>query len=542
MGDALSPHTQSPLPAWAHTIRPHQEVAVAEILDAYTRVPVVFLDAPTGSGKTLIAELVRRGLDTRGLYVCSDKSLQDQAALDFPYAKVLKGKANYKTLFGRGEITAEDCDSRHADDACTWCDPKSSCPYRVAKAAAAMTEELAIVNTSYLLAEANTKLPMVTGRQPFIIADEADQLEGALLGYVGFEVPQYAMRELRLDAPSKGVRKPRIIAWLDQLASHASAHVHNQPGMDVKRRTRWKRLADDAVALTVELDKDIARMKALDEDDTDASGRWIRDYNTKTFKMLPVQVGPYGPKKLWRHGEKWLVMSATLISPAQMADELQLPWDFETVSVPMTFPVENRPVYLAPVANMTYKAEDAEHERMADAIVAIAARHPDERILVHTVSFKNTTRLHSLLTQRRLDRRIWAYTDGREKMASLERYRKTPGSILLAASMSRGVDLRDDDCRVVVIAKVPFPNLGDPRTGARLHLPGGQTWYNVQTIRDVVQMTGRGVRSEDDHAASYILDKQFTTNTWRKNKMLFPRWWREAVDMSFDPRKLMVRA
>lgn len=275
MSKPISSHLQSPLPAWVKELRPHQVTAVDEILDAFTRERVVFLDAPTGSGKTLIAELVRRGLDTRGLYVCSDKSLQDQAAQDFPYAKVLKGKSNYETLFGRGSITAEDCDSRGADDPCTWCDPKWKCPYRVAKAAAAVTPELAIVNTSYLLSEANTARPIVTARQPFIIADEADQLESALLGYVGFEVPQYAMRELRLDAPGKGVRKPRIIEWLKHLAHDATEHVRNQPGMDLKRRTRWGRLITDAMGLTVELDKDIVRMKALDVDDTDASGRWI---------------------------------------------------------------------------------------------------------------------------------------------------------------------------------------------------------------------------------------------------------------------------
>lgn len=540
MSDALSPHTTSPLPNWASTIRPHQQVAVDEIMDAYTRENVVFLDAPTGSGKTLIAELVRRGLDTRGLYVCSDKSLQDQAAKDFPYAKVLKGKANYQTLFGRGSITAEDCNSASADSPCTWCDPKYKCPYRVAKAAAAITEELAIVNTSYLLAEANTARPIVTAKQPFIIADEADQLEGAILGYIGFEVPMYVFRDLRLDAPPKSVRKPRIIAWLQQLANTATEYVRTHE-LELKRRKRWGIMVADTMQLIDELTRDIVRQKALTDDDpmADDSGRWIRDYNTKTFKMVPVQVGTYGPKKLWRHGKKWLIMSATLISPDVMATELGLPFEYEVVSVPMTFDVANRPVYLAPVANMTYRSEPEEYERMADAICAIIDRHPGERILVHTVSFKNTQRLSDLLLRRRPWLPVINYMQGRDKMDALAMYRRSKGGILLAASMARGVDLRDDDCRVVVIAKVPYPNLSDPRINARLHLPGGQQWFNIMVARDIVQMTGRGVRSETDHAASYILDKQFS-NFWRKNKTLLPGWWREAVDMTFNPRKLMV--
>lgn len=535
----VSIHQRTPLPDWAASIRPHQVDAVDQIIDAFTRVPVVFLDGPTGSGKTLIAELVRRRLDTRGLYVCSDKQLQDQFAHDFPYAKVLKGKANYRTLAGGSDITAEDCDYEGGDTGCTWCNPVYMCPYRRAKQAAARTPELAVVNTAYMLAEANTPRAEVTAKQPFVIADEADQLEGALLGHVGFEVPQYAMRELGLDAPKKGAHKPTLVAWLQALAGMAGDHVHRHPGMDVKRRNRWKQLIVDALALVDELNKDIVRMKALDEDDDDESGRWIRDYSTKTFRMLPVVVSSYGTKRLWRHGRRWLIMSATLISPQQMADDLGLPFEFEVVSVPMTFPVEHRPVYLAPIANMTYAAPDSEHEKMADAIAKVCERHPGERVLVHTVSFKNAERLMRLLSQRQLGRRLVTYTQGREKMAALGEYRRTPGAVLLAASMARGVDLRDDDCRVVVIAKVPYPNLNDRRVSARMRLPGGQAWYVVQTIRDIVQMTGRGVRSADDYATSYILDSQFMKNTWRRNKPLFPMWWREAVDPTFNPRQLM---
>src|SRR2546423_12028209 len=49
------------LPDWFHTFRDHQINAIEEILDAYrSGASVVVLDAPTGSGKTLIAESVRQ--------------------------------------------------------------------------------------------------------------------------------------------------------------------------------------------------------------------------------------------------------------------------------------------------------------------------------------------------------------------------------------------------------------------------------------------------------------------------------------------------
>lgn len=109
---------------------------------------------------------------------------------------------------------------------------------------------------------------------------------------------------------------------------------------------------------------------------------------------------------------------------------------------------------------------------------------------------------------------------------------------MFAPSMSRGVDLAGDKCRVQIIVKCPFPSLGDKQIKARMGLPGGQQWYSVKTVRDIVQMTGRGVRSADDWCYTYILDKQFTRNVWGSNKLLFPGYFREAVDVRADTRWL----
>jgi Rad3-related DNA helicase len=527
----------TPLPAWVREVRPHQEQAVIDIMDAFERVDVVFLDAPVGSGKTLIAELVRRELDTRALYVCSDKQLQDQFAGDFDYAKVLKGRANYPTQYGSPSTTAEDCTSTGPDVACMFCDSRQDCGYQIAKAAA-IAADLAVVNTSYLLTEANG-----VGRfskQPFIVADEADMLEGALLGHVEYVVPQYIAKELRLTFPIKGAHKPTLAAWMRSTANDAKAHLgRNGQAMELKVRKRWNAFVDDTHRVADELDKDIQR-----GDDGEDGGRWLRIYDTKTFAMAPVIVSSYGPKALWRHGHKWLVMSGTIISAQEMADSLGLAVDFEVVEVPMTFPVENRPIILAPIANMTFKAEDVEFERMARAIERVCDLHEGERILVHTVSYALNKRLNDMLVAAQragglVGRELVTYDNAQGKMPALARYRRGHGSVLLAPSMSRGVDLRDDDCRVVVIAKVPYPSFGDKRVSARIHMPGGQAWYVVQTIRDLVQMAGRGVRSETDHATTYVLDAQFMKNTWRKNKALFPRYWRDAVDVSFNPKQLL---
>lgn len=79
LGTARPDYPGLPLPSWVQSLREHQVTAVREIVEAFEDVDVVFLDAPVGAGKTLIGELVRHEMNVdKGLYVCTDKALQDQ--------------------------------------------------------------------------------------------------------------------------------------------------------------------------------------------------------------------------------------------------------------------------------------------------------------------------------------------------------------------------------------------------------------------------------------------------------------------------------
>ena len=99
----------------------------------------------------------------------------------------------------------------------------------------------------------------------------------------------------------------------------------------------------------------------------------------------------------------------------------------------------------------------------------------------------------------------------------------------MACSADRGVDLPDEYCRLIIVAKVPYPNLGDRMVSMRLHMRDGQTWYTVETVRSVVQMAGRGVRHKEDYCRTVILDSQFADGLWYRAGALFPKWFREAV-------------
>ena len=529
-------------------LRAHQAKAIDEIMEAFETVDVVYLDAPVGSGKSVVGEIVRQLLGVPGLYVCTDKKLQQQFLDDFPYAKVLMGRGNYPTerggddrdQWGRLVLSADDCTGQQGDLKDCWYCPngRGGCPYHVAKAAA-VASPLAVLNTAYLLASASGDGGAFGGKNKrgLVVVDEADVVEDSLLSFVEFEVPGWVARKLGLSMPKKAVRKPALIKWLEEASQAARDGRKAQLFPDVKERKRVNAFAGECERVAKELAKD------LDVDDDEEgeliSGRWLRDYDTKTLKLKPVVVGPYGGRMLWRHGEKFLLMSGTFISSDQRAADTGLDnaKDYAVVRVEMTFPVENRPIVIAPVADITRRSTPDDYLDLIYAVEQISQWHAGERVLVHTVSKHLAERL--AYECELPGRVVCSYTSASGKQDALDRYMATNNGIMFAQSMDRGVDLPGDACRVVVIAKCPFPFLGDRRVKARMSLPGGRAWYTNQAVASVVQMTGRGVRSDTDHATSYILDRQFAVNLWRKSRQLLPAWWQSAVDTSQDNRWLM---
>lgn len=199
------------------------------------------------------------------------------------------------------------------------------------------------------------------------------------------------------------------------------------------------------------------------------------------------------------------------------------------VSIASTFPISRRPIYIHAVTPMSRKDQNTAHPLMGEAVLKIASLHPDDKILVHTVSYALNKVIETYLENSEHYLRTITYHASGDKQRAIDRYLYTPASILLAPSLDRGIDLPGDDCRVIIVCKVPFPSLGDKQISTRLYSKGGQNWYAVRTIRSLVQMTGRGMRSADDYCVSYILDTNFINMVWKKNKNLLPTWWKDAL-------------
>ena len=76
--------------------------------------------------------------------------------------------------------------------------------------------------------------------------------------------------------------------------------------------------------------------------------------------------------------------------------------------------------------------------------------------------------------------------------------------------------------------KVPYPDLSERRTVVKLQRDSA--WYDWQTALRLVQTYGRSVRSETDHAITYVLDSNFT-HFVSNHRNLFPSYFLEALQV-----------
>lgn len=559
----MTERAEPPLPDWVDNNRLDSQLHIVEdIVDRFRGRngqpvhDVVFLQGPTGVGKTLIAELVRRTMHAKTIYSCTTKYLQDQFVHDFPYAKVLKGRSNYLTTLGLvdemgnavgsiGEaVTAADCTSNMVDTPCAWCESRGECPYRRAKGRA-IAAPLAVLNSSYLLTDMHG--PRKFTYRDLYVLDEADTLESELLGHAELHLSNRRLRQFNIRPPRYKTKSETWADWIkNDVLPNVGRYVDTLPKLHEATDTKTIReinytnnLIDNLWRVHLQLPQ----------------GKWVydgyreRDYEGGDVIFRPVFVAGYGDQLLWKNGQKFLVMSATILAEDVMASELGLNLDdrrvFSLVDVPSTFPAENRPIHVVPIADMTMDKIEEERPKLVKAILGVMKRHPDDRILIHCVSYDLAEYLYYEIKAYNLrhsdDRLLITYTNSRDKNEALGWYKKNPGAVLFAPSMDRGVDLPDDMCRVQVIAKIPYPYLGDKRVKARLYSPGGGDWYALHTIRTIVQMVGRAIRHRQDWAVTYILDKQFGENIWKSHSRMFPRYFKDALNFRFNPRLLTER-
>ena len=495
-----------------------QRLSIGRVIAAYQQgYDTVLLNAPPGSGKTLVAASVGRVLDIQSITCTHTLALQEQYLRTAPFAVTMKGKNNYpcgipdqegaakvRTTLKR-ELTADDCDE-YLECGNPW---KRGCPYFAAIGAASDSNS-AILNYSYAIRIASSKYlkrGVCEGEEdeaqpnPFLrelaVLDEGHLANDAIVDACSIELWHSTMRKLGF----KWLALADSAAWKlwakQQLGALNSNELYEIPSGDIILAARARQLRSR-----------LAELAAIEPQD------WIVRHFDNHITIQPIWARAVKGRFIDKYN-KLLIMSATLGDPELLSSKLGLgERRVAYVDVPSTFPLVNRPTFYWPVAKLSSKSEEGDYAAIASAIKFIANQTnlKERKGIVHTGSYKLVRRLAPYL---RDDPRFLLHESAvtREALVTLFTREQYP-YVIVTPSLSTGFDLVYE-IGFQVIAKVPFADLGDSLVRARreYELPEdakfGKRSYSDDALNQVIQAVGRAVRAPDDSGVSYILDQNF---------------------------------
>ncbi|MCR4279239.1 MAG: hypothetical protein NUV78_00685, partial [Candidatus Zambryskibacteria bacterium] len=238
-----------------------------------------------------------------------------------------------------------------------------------------------------------------------------------------------------------------------------------------------------------------------------------------------------------RHTGRIVLLSATYPPLPVLCRQLGIDIDDveggQIYDVPTTFDPEKAPVYLWPVASLSYANMETETPKIINAIKKILKRHPGQRGVIHCTSYALGQKIASGVNSPRL---ITHTSETRQEVISgftdEHSTKYADDAVLVSPSAERGLDLRENLCRFIVITKGPFKSLNDKVVNARLYSSGevGKLWYESDMMCTCEQDAGRGVRSKNDTCTIYILDQK-VEDLFLKKPSLWSKNFREQVDV-----------
>lgn len=485
-----------------------------------SRKRIVGQAAPTGVGKSLIlmGEALMSG--GRNLILTSNKSLQDQYEAQFrEIITDLRGQQNYLCLALQpgGEHYAPyiptgatvDEGPCHFGQGCSLL--LGGCTYYDKIRQAKLAHN---VVTNYDLSLSVNKYSDGLGFFNFVACDEAHEIPEKLASIMAAEITEWEAKTLLHQELFPSTDPVYWATWASKSRLQVTRSLEGiKEGSSIdtpEAKYRFKSL--------VKLNRTLEQMSVAEKD-------WIVEVGTNKVRIEPLWPHQFVETYLLA-GAKKIVFSSATMRPKLFGFLGIENYDF--FEYPSPFPLSRRPVWYVPTAWMKYDMDHADKLRMVRAVDQIISRRLDRKIIIPTTSFALQKFLegHSRFSQ-------YMYTnsrtsDGRSNtQETLEQFKEahTP-AILVSPSISTGVDFPGNQCETIIIIKVPFPDISSCVYKARSSSDSEYGPYiAAQTI---VQMAGRGMRSEDDQCEVIILDKAF--GTLQNNYYhLFPQWFLHAV-------------
>lgn len=535
--------------------RLHQaEVCVAILRDFLERGKrCVFVDAPTGSGKSVIAVVVSRAMDRmlspdgcKSVIVSSTNALIRQYERDFARASEIVtvfGAERYpcalRTEMSHKPINADKCYRRspfwakkaEGTDLASRCD---DCGFKRSRDGK-ITTGTVITNYSYFFVDRlflsvdsePTDGRTFTPRNLFVF-DEAhmfsDQFSNHCSVFFSEKRGQEYLEDIRhAQGDNSGMEQAyansfRIIVENIARSTVGPANVSKFLSTLMKFYGAMHNMFEN-----------LARASASESDHDHYAGIQdkyrrllckVEDFFKYGFEVAvtcdekekSMSVKPIFPLGVFEvlSAKYNLFLSATL-DPELMCQTLSL--DRSTVSqvkAPYPFNDDDKIVRI-PTAkqavrlNYTTSKDPAVMDRLGRMTSAILKRHDGESGIVAATSFALCTAIADRIkgnTHRILLHRSGIGVD--ELVEELKRSAKEEPTLLLSPSLFEGIDLPGESSRFQVIVKAPYYSLGDKRITAIMRKY--PDIYARMTVMRLVQALGRSTRFKGDRSISYFLD------------------------------------
>lgn len=471
------------------------------------------------SGKSPLA--ITAATASGNAYIATaNKLLQEQYLRDFSeLLQDLKGRANYACYKYEGK-NCGDSPCRTKKNDCT-----RRCGYHLARKAA-VESDMTSMNFAAALAQLNYGF----GFKPrqLMILDEAHLLPEVLtdFGTLSFGREPLLKFQLADDLPNYDSVEA-YLQFISNIKTELTTKVAQYKDMGAAADPRE---LDQLESL---LRKLIAFQEMSTTRDEKLNVALVKEYHEKQKHILmkvsfkPIQVSTIFDRFVKPHATKFVFLSATILDFQTYADILGLkPHETAVIRIGSNFPPKNRRI----ITNLAIGPLNQSNlmslmPQLVHSIDQIMERYPDKKGIIHASSYAIC---NSIMSQSKYGGRILFPRKAQEQREILETHsRSQRPTVLLSPSMAEGVDLRGDDSRFQIIAKMPYPYLGDPVIQRRKELY--PNYYSYKTILTLVQAYGRSIRSIDDYADTYILDKSFW-GLLQRNRNIFPSWFLDAIE------------
>ena len=484
----------------------------------------VIISAPTGIGKSYIAKAIANSAPT-SFIVTSTKQLQDQYIDDFPTIKSIKGMPNFacyqlmdlaeqrdKNRAMRENLTCDkgQCSRQEGTKKVDSCKYKSGsegkqCIYYSQKQQGLAAPQTILNYALYF----QLKKFQPTSRgvlRHMGVFDEAHTIENEIVRFLGIDIWPGYLNDVGL-TPSRYKLDDidEILRLLDDLrrgygrvltsmeANSMNPELLQQAQTYSRMLKRFDRVADVSAMIAGNKDNFVIQVP------TSSYG------NTKMLSIVPIEINEY--VKSYFDSDYQVFLSAT-INRDNFSRNLGLD---DCAFIDMTkspFPKENREIKFLNIKRLNQSSSLEDKIEVINQIAKVMQAHQNERGLILTSSRQRCEEILKHLPREQRGRIQLAHSendDGSTLPEILEAHQNTENGVLLSSSLWQGIDLKDGLSRFQIIEKCPFLYLGDRRV--MIKKERDPSWYKYQTTVKLLQGFGRSIRSEQDHAKTYVMDK-----------------------------------